>query len=153
MGKLSKPVLIAVIAGAVLVAVGVGVLATLVGAAIYGYPKVVIAGNEAAALANVEAIRIAQIRYYTEHRTYCTFDQLIEQDFLSRRFAGDTPIVDGYVYNLRVAPARAGEASTFALNADPKSADMGRRHFFIDDSSGTIHVNSHQPASANDPPK
>jgi len=38
------------------------------------------------------------------------------------------------------------------LNADPQTDSTGKNHFFIDSTSGTIHVNSTQPASATDPP-
>lgn len=150
MAKLTKTILIAIVAGVLLFAVGV--VAAVVGLAIYGHNQAFIAGNEEAATMNVKSISLAQIQYYTEHGNFGTFDQLVETRLLSQRFAGAMPIVDGYVYDLKVRPASASQKSTFTLNADPESPDKGTKHFFIDDKSSTIHVNPDQPANANDPP-
>ena len=151
MAKLTKRILIAVAAG--LTVFAVVVVAVLAGAAILGHKQAVISGNEAAAAQNLKTISRAQIQYSTEHGNFGTFEQLVQTDLLSQKFAGAMPIADGYVYNLKVRPASAGEKSTFTVNADPESSGTGTRHFFIDDTSSTIHVNRSGPASANDPPR
>ena len=150
MTKRAKWILIAVVVVAVVLPIGVVSLA--VGLAIYGHNQAFIAGNEAAAALNVKSISLAQVQYYTEHGNFGTFDQLVETRVLSQRFAGAKPIVYGYVYDLKVRPASAGQKSTFTLNADPESPDMGTKHFYVDDTSSTIHVHRDRPAKANDPP-
>lgn len=150
MTKLTKRILIAVVALPLLLVVGVA--AVLFGAAIYGHKQAVIAGNEAATAMNLKTISRAQVQYSTEHGTFGTFDQLVQTRVLSQKFAGPMRIVDGYVYDLKVRPASGAQKSTFMLNADPESSGTGTRHFFIDDKSSTIHVNRNGPANANDPP-
>ena len=150
MAKPTKRILIAIAAG--LLVFAVGAVAVLVGAAIYGHKRAVIAGNQEAATMNLKTISRAQIQYSTEYGGFGTFDQLVETRLLSQRFAGPKPIVDGYAYDLKVRPASAGQQSTFTLNGDPESPDMGTKHFFTDDSSPTIRVNLNRPASASDPP-
>jgi Tfp pilus assembly protein PilE len=150
MAKLTKPILIAIVAGLLLLAVGV--VAAVVGLAIYGHNQAFIAGNEEAATMNVKTISRAQIQYYTEHGNFGTFDQLAETRLLSQRFAGAMPIVNGYVYDLKVRPASASQKSTFTLNADPESATTGNKHFFINETNSIIHVNRDRPANAGDPP-
>ena len=150
MAKLTKPILIAIVAGLLLFAVGV--VATVVGLAFYGHNQAFIAGNEEAATMSVKSISLAQVQYYTEHGNFGTFDQLVETRLLSQRFAGAMPIVDGYVYDLKVRPASASQKSTFTLNADPESATTGNKHFFINETSSIIHVNRDRLANASDPP-
>ena len=150
MTKRAKWILIAVVIVAVVLPIGVVSLA--VGLAIYGHNQAFIAGNEEATAMNLKSISRAQVQYRTEHGNFGTFDQLVETSLLSQRFAGAKPIVYGYVYDLKVRPASAGQKSTFMLNADPESASTGNKHFFIDETSSTIHVNRDRPANANDPP-
>ena len=148
MTKLAKGILIAAVGVVVLLGIAIGIV---VGVATLGWKEALRSGNEAAAVQHLNTISVGQVRYYTENANYATFDQLIEKGFLDRRFAGAAPTVDGYVYVLRVKPASGGQKSSFALNADPESATAGTKHFFIDDASSTIHVQSDQPASAKDP--
>lgn len=150
MARLTERILIAIAAGVLLFAVGV--VAAVVGLAIYGHNQAVIAGNEEAATMNVKSVSLAQLQYYTEHGNFGTFDQLVETRLLSQRFAGAMPIVDGYVYDLKVRPASASQKSTFTLNADPESATTGNKHFFINETSSIIHVNRDRLANASDPP-
>lgn len=151
MAKLTKRILIAVVALPLVFAVGV--VAVLVGAAIYGHKQAVISGNEEAAAQNIKSISFAQIQYSNEHGSFGTFDQLVQTRLLSQRFAGTMPIVDGYVYDLKVRPASAGQKSTFTVNADPENPGTGIRHFFIDDKSSIVRVNRNGPANANDSPR
>lgn len=150
MTKRAKWILIAVVALAVVVPIGV--VGLVVGLAIHGHQRAVQAGNEAAAAITLDTISVAQIHHHTENGSFGSFDQLIDKGYLDRRFAGATPTVYGYIYVLRVTTASAGQKPSFTLNADPESPDTGTKHFFIDDKSSTVRVNPNQPASANDPP-
>ena len=149
MTKRAKWILIAVVVVAVVLPIGVVSLA--VGLAIYGHNQAVISGNEEAAAVTVKSISLAQVQYYTEHGNFGTFDQLVEKSLLSQKFSGAKPIVYGYVYDLKVRPASSSQKSTFTLNADPESPETGTKHFYIDDTSSTIHVHPDRPANGNDP--
>lgn len=148
MTKLAKGILIAAVALVILAGLIVGVV---VGVGLYGARQMKRAANERAAAQNLDIISVAQIRYYTENANYASFDQLIGEGFLDSRFAGDSPIVDGYVYVLKVKPESAGQKASFIVNANPVSDATGKRHFFIDDRSSTVRVNPDQPARGKDP--
>ena len=148
MTKLVKGILIAAVAVVVLLGIAIGVV---IGVGMYQWKNALRRGNEAAAVQHLNTISIGQVQYYTENATYATFDQLIDKGFLDQRFAGSSPIVDGYVYVLRLKTAR-GERPSFTLSADPQSSASGIRHFFVDDKSSTIRSNPNQPANADDSP-
>jgi Tfp pilus assembly protein PilE len=149
MTKLGKGILIAAVAVVVLLAIAIGVV---VGVSMYRWKDVVRRGNETAAVQNLSTISVGQARYYTENANYATFDQLVEAAFLSSKFAGDAPVIDGYIYVLALKKATADQKPSFTVSASPESSATGTRHFFIDDTSSSVRSNPNQPASAHDPP-
>src|SRR5918992_1774465 len=149
MTKTVKGILIAIVAFVLLAGIVVGVL---VGFGLYGWRRAVRAGTEEAAVRHLQTITIIEKQYYNTHnRNFGTFDQLVTESMLDERFRGEVPVVDGYVYTLRVTPANAGKAASFTLNADPENPNTGDKHFYADDTSGTIHINPNRRAHANDP--
>ena len=149
MTRLAKGILAGAVAVVVLLGIAIGVV---VGVSLYQWKSFVRIGNEAAAVQNLNTISVGQVRYHTENANYATFDQLIENGFLDRRFAGSSPTVDGYVYVLKVKAASGGQKGSFTVNADPESPDTGTRHFFVDDKSSTVRSNPNQSASADNSP-
>ena len=151
MTTLTQRIIIGVAAVVLLCAVVIGVL---MGAAVYGWRAAQRAGNEAATIQNLKTVAAVEIQYYNTHsRTFGTFDQLIKEQMLTSKFAGDRPTPDSYVFSLNVMPKTSGQLSSYTLNADPKSDAMVGRHFYIDSTSPTIHVNPDQPAGPADPPQ
>ena len=71
---------------------------------------------------------------------------------LTSRFSGNSPVADGYVFNLRVTPKAVSQPGWYTLNADPLSTTTGKKHFSIDSDSPTIHVHADRTAGPNDPP-
>ena len=96
--------------------------------------------------------------YYNAHQrsSFGTFDEMLKEQLLDARFAGSTPVVEGYVFNLRVVPKSTTNQAGFAVNADPQVTEgvgaTGKNHFYLDSDSNTIHVNTSQPATVADPP-
>ena len=148
MTKLVKGILIGVGTVVLVCVVAVGLV---IGLAFYGYRGAVRSGNEAAATQNIQTILTSQFRYHTEYGSYGTFEQLVDKDFLSKRFAASAPTIDGYKYVLTVRPAEPDQKASFTVNADPVNSSAGTKHFFVDSSSETVHVSSNKPASGNDP--
>jgi type II secretory pathway pseudopilin PulG len=137
----------------VVVLVGLAVLGVILGAAVYGWKAAQRAGNEAATIQNMKTIAAVEIQYYNTHnRTFGTFDQLIKEQMLTSKFSGDRPASDGYILSLKVTPKTANQPSSYTLSADSQSDSTGKRHFYLDSASATIHVNSDQTAGAGDPP-
>ena len=130
---------------------GLAVAGVLVGAAVYGWKAAQKAGDEAATIQNMKTIAAVEIQYYNTHKqTFGTFAQLVKEQMLTSKFSNDPPESDGYIFSLKVTPKTSNQPGSYTLNAD--SDNTGRRHFYLDSTSTTVHVNSDQPASATDPP-
>jgi prepilin-type N-terminal cleavage/methylation domain-containing protein len=130
----------------------IAIIGILIGAAVYTFKASQKAGNEAATQQNIKTIAATQIQYYNTHsRTFGTFEQLIKDQLLTTKFAGNPPSPDGYVYTLKVTPKSASQTASYTLNADPQSDNSGINHFYIDSTDSSIHVNATQAAGPNDP--
>lgn len=150
MTKVVKVTLIAVLGVVLLFALGLGVL---VGFGMYGWKAAMRSGNEAAAVQHLKTIQAVELQYYNTHeRNFGTFNQLVADEMLGKRFSGVTPIVDGYVFTLTLTAASSGQSGSFTLNADPQASDTGTNHFYVSSSDSTIRVNKDRPAGAADSP-
>jgi prepilin-type N-terminal cleavage/methylation domain-containing protein len=130
----------------------IAIIGVLIGAAVYGWRAATKAGNEAATLQNLKTIAAVQIQYYNTHsRTFGTFDQMIKEQMLTSKFAGNPPLADGYILTLKVTPKSASQPTSYTLNADPQSDSSGGNHFYIDSTDSSIHVNAAQAAGPSDP--
>ncbi len=130
----------------------IAIIGILIGAAVYGWRAAQKAGNEAATMQNLKTIAAVQIQYYNTHgRTFGTFDQLVKEQLLSSKFAGNPPITDGYVLTLKVTPKTATSTTSYTLNADPQDNGSGTNHFYIDSTDSSVHLNQTQAAGSNDP--
>src|SRR2546425_5977206 len=117
-----------------------------------GLQQSVTRADETAGIAALHTISVAQRTYSTSNGgSYGTFEQLVGGGYLDSRFSSDKPNVRGYVLSMTVTSE--SEGSRYAVNADPEGAgpQAAGRHFYLDSTSGLIHVNSSQPASARDP--
>jgi Tfp pilus assembly protein PilE len=146
MTKTVKGILAGAVAVVILISVAIG---ALIVAASYGWKQAVQQGNQAAAMANLRTINGVETVYSKNHAgQFGTLNQLVAEQMLDRRFAGDKPIVDGYEFGLEIRNDRA--SSWFQMNADPQSSKRGARHYYIDSTSQRIHCNDNQPATAAD---
>lgn len=151
MTSTAQKIIIGVVVAVVL---AVAVLGMVLGAAVYGWKAAQKAGNEAATIQNMKTIAAVEIQYYNTHnRNFGTLAQLIDEQMLTSKFAGNPPGIDGYVVILKVTPRTSNQLSSYTLNCDPTSESTGRNHFYLDSTSATIHVNSDQTAGASDPPQ
>jgi Tfp pilus assembly protein PilE len=110
--------------------------------------------DEVGAIAALHTIVLAQRTYsISNNGSFGTFPQLVKAGALDQRFDAETPKLKGYVLAMAVTAKGTGAGEdSFTLSADPEGP--GRepgRHFFVD-SSGMIHANATQPATAIDPP-
>ena len=78
------------------------------------------AGNEAATVQNLKTIAAVEAFYFYGHnRTFGTFEQLMREQSLSRKFAANP--IDGYNFVLAVTP----DQTAFSITADPAGASGG----------------------------
>ena len=130
-------------------------LLSVVGCQTYssGLQQSIARADETAALSALHAIGVAERTYsVTNGGDYATLKQLADGGFLDVRYAGDKPIKD-YIINCKVtSKSSGGSESSFSCNADPNQQHGERtgRHLYIDSSSGNIHWNETQPATASD---
>jgi len=136
----------------------IAIIGILIAVGVTGWKAAVKAANEAAAIKTLRTVAEQQMLYYNAHQrsSFGTFEEMLKERLLDGRFAGGTPVVEGYVFNMRVIPKSTTSQPGFAINADPQVTEgvgaTGKNHFFLDSDSNTIHVNSTQPATAADPP-
>lgn len=143
----------------IVIGVGSGVLVCfiiiagiVVGAATVGWRAAVRSGNAAAAIRHLKTIGFVQNQYFATHgRKYGTFDDLARESLIDARFRGETPVVDGYVYQLTISQ-NATVGSMYVVTANPLDSSTGRNHFYVDSTSGVIRVNSFRRAGPDDPP-
>ena len=119
-----------------------------------GMQQGVTRADEAAAILALRAISSAQRNFSISNGgSYGTFEQLVATGNLDERFKGDKPKVRGYVLTMNVTAKTEGASEgSYSVNADPeRSASQAGRHLYMDSSSGLIHTNASQPATASDP--
>ncbi len=136
----------------------IAIIGILIAVGVTGWKAAVKAANEAAAIKTLRTIAEQQMLYYNAHQraSFATFDEMLKENMLDTRFAGTTPVVEGYVFQMRVIPKSTTTQPGYVVNADPQVTEgvsaTGKNHFYFDSDSNTIHVNATQPAAATDPP-
>src|SRR6266542_2760212 len=129
----------------------IGVLAAIV---IPTYEGNVRKANEAAAVATLNTIKLAQAKYVIDHRgQYGTFRELFAEGYLDKRFNNEKPLLRGYLFRITLTPKSEGKTATFAVNADPEQwqgiTATGRMFYYTDPENG-ICFSRTGPASASD---
>lgn len=136
----------------------IAIIGILIAVGVTGWKAAVKSANEAAAVKTLRTIAEQQMLYYNGHQrsSFGTFEEMLKEGLLDTRFTGGTPVVEGYVFNMRVIPKSTTAQAGFAVNADPQVTQgvgaTGKNHFYLDSDSNTIHVNSTQAATVADPP-
>lgn len=136
----------------------IAIIGILIAVGVTGWKAAVKAANEAAAIKTIRTIAEQQMLYYNSHQrtSFGTFDEMLKENMLDARFAGTTPVVEGYVFQMRIIPKSTTSQPGYVINSDPQVTEgvgaTGKNHFYFDSDSNTIHVNNTQPATATDPP-
>src|ERR671919_1797163 len=132
----------------------IAIIGILIAVGVTGYKAAMRAANEAAAVKTLRTIAEQQMLYFNAHQrsTFGTFEEMRKENLLDTRFDGSTPVVDGYVYTMKVIPKSTTQQAGYTINADPQVADgvsaTGKNHYFVSSDTNTIHVNEAQPAAA-----
>ena len=134
----------------------IAIIGLLIGVGAIAWGAMIRAGNETAAAQSIDRIRTYQAQYASRNRgKFATFDQLIQASGLDEKFAGDRPVVNGYIFTLVLEEPSAAKPASYKINADPQVPTgvnaTGTRFFYTDSAIGTIKANDTQPAKAEDP--
>src|ERR1041385_4341795 len=136
----------------------IAIIGILIGVGVVGYRTAIKSANEAAAIRTLRSIAEQQMLYYNAHQrnAFGTFEEMRKENMLDSRFDGTTPVVDGYVYTMKVIPKSTSAQPGYTINADPQvptgPSATGKNYFYVDSDTNTIHVNDSQPATVTDPP-
>jgi len=136
----------------------ISIIGILVAIGIPAWQGAVRSANEAAAITHLQRIATAEVTYYNTHNRagYGTFDQLSGGGYLDKRFTGDVPLVDGYLFTLTLTAKSGNQPPTYGVNADPQKPTgltaTGNRFFYIGSDVGTPTSNNEKRATAEDPP-
>lgn len=134
----------------------IAIIGLLIGVGAIAWGAMIRAGNEAAAAGTIDRIRTYQAQYAGRNRgRFGTFDDLIRTSGLDEQFAGERPVVNGYVFTMVVEDPTDARPGFYSINADPQVAEgvtaTGTRHFYTDSSIGTIKAtDENRPAKADD---
>jgi len=132
----------------------IAIIGILVGITVPAYKTSVRKANEAAAVATIHAIRVAEAKYVIDHKgQYGTFQQLFEQGYLDKRMNHDQPHDRGYVFVITLIAKSENTVATFSVSANPEQSQglgaTGRIFYYMDPESGICFSNT-GPATAAD---
>ena len=132
----------------------IAIIGTLIGIVVPTYQSSVRKANEAAAVATLNTLRVAEAKYVIDHKgQYGTFRQLFEEGYLDKRFNYDKPHERGYVFIITLIAKSDERPATFSVNANPEQSEglgaTGRNFYYLDPESG-ICFSTTGPATAAD---
>ena len=132
----------------------IAIIGILIGAIVPTYQSSVRKANEAAAVATLNAIRVAEAKYVIDHKgQYGTFQELFEQGYLDKRMNYDQPHDRGYVFVMTLITKSEKAVATFSVTANPEQPQglgaTGRNFYYMDPESGICFSNT-GPATAAD---
>ena len=132
----------------------IAIIGILIGAIVPLYQSSVRKANEAAAVATIHAIRVAEAKYVIDHKgQYGTFQQLFEQGYLDKRMNHNQPHDRGYVFVITLIAKSDNTVATFSVSANPEQSQglgaTGRIFYYMDPESGICFSNT-GPATAAD---
>ncbi len=135
----------------------IAIIGLLIGVGAIAWGAMIRAGNETAAAQTLDRIRTFQAQYAGRNKgKFGKFDDLIRVSGLDEQFAGERPVVNGYVYTLTVDEPSDSKPAFYSVIADPQVAEgvtrTGTRHFYTDSSIGSIKgTDENRPAKIDDP--
>jgi prepilin-type N-terminal cleavage/methylation domain-containing protein len=130
----------------------IAIIALIVGIGIPAYTAMVNNANEASAVASINTLKTLQTNYASRHQGKFApnFEELIKSVQLDERFAGEAPVVNGYIFKMTVQESSGSQPSFYSVNADPQTGS-GTRHFYFDSKLGTTKTTEEErPAKADD---
>jgi Tfp pilus assembly protein PilE len=135
----------------------IAIIGLLIGVGAIAWGAMIRSGNEVAALQILDRIRTFQAQYAAKnHQKFGNFDDLIKSSGLDDKFAGERPVVNGYVFTMTIEEPSSSKASFWSITADPQVGEgvsaTGTRHFYTDSTLGTTRsTDENRPAKADDP--
>lgn len=134
----------------------IAIIGLLIGVGTVGWQSMMRSGNETTAAQSIKQLQTYQTQYASKNKGhFATFDKLIQTVGLDERFAGENPVINGYIFTMTVEEGSSSKPPFYSINADPQVPEgitaTGTRHFYTDSSLGTIKItDENRPAKADD---
>lgn len=136
----------------------IAIIALLIGVGVPAWQSMVRSGNETTTVQSISTIRTLQAQYASKHKGSfaANFDELIKSVGLDEEFKGERPVVNGYIYSMKVQESSGTQPAFYSITADPQVSEglqaTGTRHFYFDSTLGAIKsTEENRPAKADDP--
>jgi prepilin-type N-terminal cleavage/methylation domain-containing protein len=132
----------------------IAIIGILAGITIPMYKSSIRKANEASAVTTVNTIKVAQAKFVLDHDgRYGTFNQLVKEGLLDKRFDSDSPRVRGYVFVITLVDSPEKPSTSFQLNANPEVVGgisaTGGIFYYTEPDTG-IFINRDRPATSDD---
>ncbi len=128
----------------------IAIIGLLIGVATIGWRLAQQSGNENSAIQQIGQLRTFQADFANKNRgQFATFDELIQKSGLDEKFAGEQPVVNGYIYKMTIVKGSAATPPFYSVSAEPQQAD-GRRFYFDSNLSTIKATDESRPATKDD---
>lgn len=134
----------------------IAIIGLLIGVGSFAWQSMIKSGNEATAAQSLDKIRTFQAQYAAKSRgKFANFDELIKSVGLDEKFAGERPVINGYIFTLTVDEPSATKPAFYKVTAEPQVNSgvtaTGTRYFYTDSSVSTIKASEDGPATETSP--
>jgi prepilin-type N-terminal cleavage/methylation domain-containing protein len=134
----------------------IAIIGLLIGVGSLAWGAMIRSGNETAAAQTLDRIRTYQAQYASGNRgRFGTFQQLVDRGVLDSQFAGDAPVVNGYIFTIEIVDPSSSAPASYKVWADPQVATgitaTGNRFFFTSSSVNGIKAKEGEKANEGDP--
>lgn len=136
----------------------IAIIALLIGVGIPAWQAMVKSGNETTSVQTIQSIRTCQSSYLGTHQGNfaLTFADLIKSGCLDGdKFKGEPPVINGYIYTMKVEEKSTTKPAFYSLNVDPQVATgvqaTGNRYFYYDSTLGAVKASEDGQAKPDSP--
>lgn len=110
--------------------------------------------QESTPIQTITTIRTLQSQYASKHQGKFApnFDELVKTVQLDDNFGGEKPVVNGYVFEMKVIEPTGNQRAFYSIKANPQISEgiraTGTRYFYFDSTLGTIKYSEDGEADA-----
>jgi prepilin-type N-terminal cleavage/methylation domain-containing protein len=110
----------------------IAIIALLIGVGVPAWGAMVRSGNETTTAQALMTFRTVQAQYASRHsgKFAKDFDELIKAGSLDEKFKGTKPLVNGYLFEMKVEEPSGNRPASWSINADPQ-VDTGLSFILI----------------------
>ena len=134
----------------------IAIIGLLIGVGSIAWQAVIRSGNETAAATMMDRLRTYQAQYASRNKgNFATFDKLIAAGGLDEQFAGEAPVVNGYIFTMEIVEQSASAPGSYKIWAEPQVptgvAATGTSFLFTSSSISSIKKKDGERATEADP--